>query len=243
MNDMKVIRYKEMTLNRPIAVIGFPTIGLVGSIIASYISKELKMEVIAGIASPELPAYAILQNGYPYPPVRVYGYNRDDVDDDFEDLVIITSEITPRPEKYYELAETMLELLKELNIKDVVILEGTPRIGEDDAMVACGSADGIRSRIADLELTPLNEGLIRGMTGVMLYKGIEYDINVMAIMCPANPALPDPRSAADILKPLSKLIPELNLNVEPLYKEAEEIERTIKAQQEEDIADTQKIYG
>ena len=38
----------------------------------SFIARELRMTMAAGITAPELPPYALIQNGTPYPQVRVY---------------------------------------------------------------------------------------------------------------------------------------------------------------------------
>jgi uncharacterized protein len=80
----------------------------------------------------------------------------------------------------------------------------------------------------------------------MLYEGYRTGMDVMSILCSANPALPDPKAAASLIEPLSKIIPELNIDVTPLYKEAEEIERRIKSQEEyssKESTDIQQLYG
>lgn len=247
MTETKIIKYSEGTYDNPIAIVGFPGIGLVGSILTSFVIRELKMEVIAGITSPEFPPYTLIQNGNPYPPIRIYGCKRENSSEECGDLIIVTSEITLKPEQYYDLNTALMEVFKELGIKSVIALEGIPQFDEENNIFACGTSKISKDRIEELGLKKLDDGLVRGLTGVMLYEGFYSNLDVLALLCPANPALPDPRSAAKILEPLSKLMPELKIDAEPLYKEAEEIENKIKEQQEysEQNAptDVQQLYG
>ena len=247
MAEMNIIRYSDQKYYNPIAIVGFPGIGLAGSILTSFVIRELKMEVVAAIASPDFPPYSLIQNGNPYPPIRVYGCKREFASADCGDLIIVTSEVTLKPEQYYALNTTLAGLFKEMGIASVIALEGIPQFDEEQSIFACGSSAASYERIEEIGLKKLNDGVVRGLTGVMLYEAFYSGTDVLAVLCPANPALPDPRSAARMLEPLSKLMPELKIDAEPLYKEAEEIENKIKQQQEYkfDVApkDVQNLYG
>ncbi|MCL1978584.1 MAG: PAC2 family protein [Methanomassiliicoccaceae archaeon] len=247
MAEMKVIRYSEQKYYNPVAIVGFPGVGLVGSILTSFVIRELDMEVIAAVTSPEFPPYTLIQNGNPYPPIRVYGCKRENTSEYCGDLIIVTSEIAVRPEHHYDLNETLMGLFKELGIVSVIALEGIAQFEEEKNIFACGSSPASKERINELGIKRLDDGLVRGLTGVMLYEAFYSGMEMVAMLCPANPALPDPRSAARILEPLSKLMPELKIDAEPLYKEAEEIENKIKQQQEYGYSvapkDIQQLYG
>ena len=244
MSETKVIRYIDKKYDNPIAIVGFPSVGLVGSILTSFVIRELGMEVVAGMTSPGLPPYSMIQGGIPYPPVRICGCTRENGDDHCGDLIMVTSEITPKPEQSYEFATALMGVFKELGIKKIIALEGIPEYSEEDPILACGSSDSARSMIDSLGLKKFEDGLVRGMTGVMLYEGCCSDMDVIVMLCPANPAFPDPRSAANALAPLSKLIPELNMDLKPLFKEAEEIESKIREQEEYNkTQDIQQLYG
>lgn len=247
MAEMKIIRYSDQKYRNPIAIIGFPGIGLVGSILTSFVIRELKMKAVAAIASPDFPPYTLIQNGSPYPPIRVYGHERGHGSKDYGDIIIVTSEITLKPEQYYTLNTTLMELFREMGIASVITLEGTVQFENNTDILACGTSEASKERIKELGIKELDDGLVRGLTGIMLYESFSSGMDIIAMLCPANPALPDPRAAARILEPLSKLVPELKIDVKPLYKEAEEIESKIKQQQEYgyDVApdDIRRLYG
>jgi len=247
MAEMKIIRYSDQKYYNPIAIVGFPGIGLVGSILTSFVIRELEMEIVAAVASSDFPPYTLIQKGNPYPPVRIYGCKRECASEECGDIIIVTSEITFKPENHYALNTTLGELFKELGVAGVIAVEGIVQSGDDTNIFACGSSAASKERIDSLGLKRLDDGLVRGLTGVMLYEAFHSGADVIAMLCPASPILPDPRSAARILEPLSKLVPELKIDAKPLYKEAEEIENKIKQQQEYgyDVApkDVQQLYG
>jgi len=243
MSDFEVIRYNEKKYENSIAIVGFPSVGLIGSILSSYISRELKMNVIAGMTASDLPPYAFLQNGIPYPPIRIYVCSMEN-SEKYSNILVITSEISPKPEQCHDLARAILRLLKEYGVTKTIVLEGVPQYDDDHTIIACGTVQASRDQIQKLNLRELKDGLIRGLTGLLLFEGQRSDTDLTVLMCPANPALPDPGSAATVLEPLTKIIPGLKLDEEPLYKEAEEIKKNIKAQAEhEQTAGSQQLYG
>jgi uncharacterized protein len=240
MSEMRVIKYSERRYGHPTVLIGFPSVGLVGPIVAGFMARTLKMDTLAGITSCDIPPYALIQGGIPLPQIRIYGY--ESMDEDGMDLVIVTSEIAPRPEQCSDLAITIIDFLKDINAGMIIAIEGIPKY-EGDSILACGSSEKANATIRDMGVQPLDEGLVRGMTGIMLYEASYRKMDVIAMLCPANPALPDPRAAASVLEPLSKIIHGLDLDTGPLYKEAEDIDNRIKAQEAQNSIDTQRIYG
>jgi uncharacterized protein len=239
MSEFKVIKRRDMELKDPVAIIGFPTIGLVGSILASYISKEKDMQFIAGMTSPELPPYTLIQNGEPFPPVRIYGSKLGEE----HSLIIVTSEISPKPELCYELSMKIMSVLEEMGVHRIIALEGVAQY-DDASIVICGTNKDTLDKAREAGLVVLNDGLVRGITGIMLYEGKERNMDVLALLCPADPNMPDPRASASIIEPLSKLIPDMKLDVEPLLKEASEMENRIRDEIQNNYKDeTRQLYG
>lgn len=242
MAEIKVVNYRDdVELENPIAIIGFPSVGLVSSIVTSYITKELKMDIIAGLSSPLLPPYTMVQNTLPYSPVRIYGQK--DSNGSERDMIIVTSEVTFKPEECYELVTAIFDLLKKYGVKEVIGMEGVPTTNEGGEILSCCTSDAMKDMVDTMGIKRLEEGLIRGFLGVMLYRAREFGIEMTTLLCPANPALPDPRAAADTLKLIAKVLPELDLDSEPLYKEAEEIEKKVRIQEDKDDDDMSQIYG
>jgi uncharacterized protein len=248
MSGIKVFMYDGGRLNDAIAIVGFPTVGLVGSIVTSYIVRELKMPILRGMSSDELSPYCILIDGEPYPPVRIHGLCRKDDGGNCSDLMVVTSEIAPTVTQCYTLTNELLDMFADYGVKKIVCLEGIPRYCKDDVIYACGSTPAAREMIGSFGVEPLDTGMIKGLTGVMLFEGKERGMDIVTLLCPAEPKLPDPRSAAGVLDRLAKVIPELKgMDTSPLFQEAEELDRRIRAQSESDapkaLPEDQHIYG
>jgi uncharacterized protein len=69
-------------------------------------------------------------------------------------------------------------------------------------------------------------------------------LDTVCLISPASPQLPDPRAAAAVLDPLCKLIPRLEVDPSPLFKEADEIEKRLRAQQvQQTFTNENNLYG
>ena len=176
------------------------------------------------------------------PPNRYYG--RKGRGKDARDLIVCMSEYAPKPEDCYELAEEILRYLKRMGCETIVCLEGVPKYSEDDAMMVCGCGENIRELMKKTRLKELSNGMSRGMTGILLYDGPGWGFDVVSVVCPANQSMPDPGAAVGFLKPLSKLIPGLRVNPQPLMDEADQIQKRMDEQAAENNAlSAQQFYG
>ena len=70
--EIQIIEYKEVDLSNSILIEAFPTVGLVSSIAGHFIIEQLKLEEIGTISSRYFMPAAVIHNGMPSPPVRIY---------------------------------------------------------------------------------------------------------------------------------------------------------------------------
>ena len=248
MKDLVLHTYDDMMSDDAVAIVGFPSLGLVSSIATSFLAKELKLDLIAAVSSPSFPPYAIVQAGVPMPPVRFYGGCRKK-DEKCEsgigcdDLFVITSEFVPKPEQTDEMAELVIEWCVNNNVHTLITLDGIPLFGPDMySIYGVGSTESARQMMKDYEIESIEDGMVRGLSGMMLLKASEIDLDVITLLGSAKQDMPDPKGAAKLMEPLTRLLPELKIDTEPLYKEAEEIEKKIRNQQIHQY-ENQDIYG
>lgn len=245
MDDLVYHDYNGMELKNAVAIVGFPSLGLVSSIATSFLAKELKLELIGAVSSPAFPPYSIVQNGIPMPPVRIYGGCRGCFDErgiDCEELVIITSEFVPKVDQMSDVANFVVDWCLKNNVHTVLTLDGIPQFEPDQySIIGIGSTESARKMMKDYEIESLDDGIVRGISGLMLSRAADEDLDVITLLGSAKQDMPDPRGAAKLMEPLSKMLPELSIDTEPLYKEAEEIDKRINSQllQQED----RTIYG
>ncbi len=250
-SDPFINEYKYGKYPKAMAVIGFPSVGLVGSIAANFVARTLHLERVATMISKDFPPYTIVHDGIPSSPVRIYAGERA-CDDGIrcDQLVVFMSEFMPRPDLIKPVVDKLLEWCSEKEIGTILTLEGI-NVGEmpDDAPIyGVASTPKTRAMFENYGVKEMKEGMVSGISGVLLFEGERLGIDVICLLGPARLDYPDARGAARLLEIVAKMLPELKLDPEPLYKEAEQIEQQMKAaldsvRQPKKLADESVIYG
>lgn len=232
MEDIKLIEYKEEDLSNSLLVVAFPTVGLISSIAGHFIIDTLKLDEIGTIVSKEFMPATVIHNSKPSPPVRIYaGKKNCGPDGTCEQLAVIISEFMPPYNIIKPLAEKILEWSDKKGCKIVVALEGTHAVGEGKKkpmVYGIGSNNQMKKFLQQYKIEETKEGMITGVTGVLLYEGVLMKRDVICLLSEAHSAFPDSRAAGNLLKKLDVMLPEIKIDPKPLYKEAEKIEEQIK---------------
>src|ERR671922_254784 len=108
--------------------------------------------------------------------------------------------------------------------------------GEEEKEVqvyALGSTQETRDLLAKHKIEQFGNGIITGVSGVLLNLGKKENINAISILAEANPNYPDARAAAKVIEAIDKLLPGVKIDVKPLYTEAENIEKTLRMMQKQ----------
>jgi uncharacterized protein len=82
-------------------------------------------------------------------------------------------------------------------------------------------------------LQQFGNGIITGVSGVLLNLGKKHGFNAISILAEANPNYPDARAAAKVIEAIDGLLEHVDIDVKPLYSEAENIERTLRMMQKQ----------
>jgi len=226
--DIETILYEEMDLVDPVAVIGFPSIGLTSSIMANMYVKSLDMKPIAGMASPSMPPYCLVTESCVMPPVRFYGYKNKRKNG--RDVILCMTEYAPKPEDCYVLVNKVLRFLKLKGVKTIISMEGTPKF-ENSCILAVAAGPNADKLMKKSGLECMREGMIRGFTGILLYEAPNMDMDIITIMVPATSGVPDPGSSVYFIEPISRIVPGFKAPNKELLKEAEIIRRQMEEAQ------------
>ncbi len=221
--DVEIYEIKKMNLRDGILIDGFPSVGLVSSIVANYIIDSLKLEQIAIVDSPYFPALSLVRDNIPLSPVRVYGGA---VKDELK-VAVFVSEFQIPVNLLKPLASLMLDWADEQKISTVVSPEGLIQEKKEEVDVyAVASTEYARRKLPDYVLN-FEEGVITGVTGVLLTEGRKRSTDVIALLAEAHPDYPDARAAAKIVEVLNHMFRGVKIDPKPLYEEAEKIEKNI----------------
>ncbi len=219
--------------SEPIAAAGaqvvaaFPSVGLVATIAANFLIERLGLREVGTVDGPEFPTLSVVQNGEPLAPVRIYAGQVRNRDNEMQNLVVFLSEFQPNPDLVRPVAEAILAWADEKDAAVVVSPEGIVMDKEPEGDVfAIGSTMATRQVLRDLGVPLFQEGIIAGVTGVLLNLGKRNGFDVIGILSEAQKDYPDARSAATVVDVLAQVV-DVQLDVSELFEEAAAFEQNI----------------
>ncbi|MEM0492726.1 MAG: PAC2 family protein [Candidatus Thermoplasmatota archaeon] len=230
MEDLKIIEYKKMDLSNSMLIVAFPTVGLVSSIAGRYIIDSLGLEQIGEISSRFFIPATVIHKGVPRPPVRIYaGKKVCGEDGSCDQIVVIISEFMPPLELIKPLSTIIMEWSEKKGCKIIVTFEGLHTSNtKKTSIYGVSTTPRTRKILERFKIEEIQEGMITGDSGVFLYEGARLQKDVICLLADAHASYPDSRAAGMLLEVLDKLLPGIKIDPEPLYKEADEIEKRIR---------------
>src|SRR3990170_4040569 len=232
MEGIQIYELKRMDLRGATVIDGFPSVGLVSSIVANYMINALNLTQIGIMDSVLFPTVSLVRDGEPMNPVRIYGGPKQSERDQ---IVVFISEFQPPPNLIKGIASTVLDWTQDQKCNLLVCPEGLivdTEVTERDRQVevyGIGSTDKAMEMLRKNSVTLFEEGVITGVAGVLLNEGRRRDFDVITLLSEAHPDYPDARAAARVIEVIEKLLLHTELDARPLYEEAERIEMQLKS--------------
>ncbi|HER45322.1 MAG TPA: proteasome assembly chaperone family protein [Thermoplasmatales archaeon] len=228
--EIQIIEYKQVDLSNAILIEAFPTVGLVSSIAGRFLIDQLKLQEIGMISSRYFMPAAVIHKGTPSPPVRIYaGMKVCGQGSSCDQIVVIISEFMPSVNIIKPLADVILKWAKKKKCKYIVTLEGTHALdSKKPKTYGVATTKKMEDILKQHGIRETQEGMITGITGVLLYEGVRLKYDVLCLLAEAHTSYPDSRAAALLVEALDKMLPEIEINTKPLYKEADDIEKKIR---------------
>ncbi len=222
----KVILEKTMNFKGYTLIEGFPGIGLIGTIAASYLAEKLKMEQIGCIYSEKFPPMASIYSGKPNCPVRIYA-------DKGKKVLVIFSDFVIPSDLVYEIAENIIEFSKKNKIKEIISLAGMTSVGfQERRLFAIVSDDSIKNKLEKLGVNYITQGITTGVSGILLLKCKLEGIKGFSLLAESTMGYLDPGAAAFLLKKLGDYL-KITIKTDMLEKEAKEIQERVQKTMEQ----------
>ncbi len=240
-DHVRIYEIKRVDVEGAIVIDGFPSVGLVSSIVANYLVDTLQMEQIGIVESPAFPTVSLVRNGIPQHPVRIYAGRpkAGRTGTGADKIVAFVSEFHPAPAVILPLATAILDWTQEQRCSLLVSPEGlvvesptgTPRRGRgglgDVKVFGIASTRKARDLYIDPNTVPFTEGVITGIAGVLLNEGRRRGFDVLTFLAEAQADYPDARAAAKVIETINRILLHSPLDPVPLYAEAERIEQQL----------------
>lgn len=229
--EIHIIEYKDIDLSNSVLIEAFPTVGLVSSIAGHFLVEQLNLEEIGTIASRYFMPAAVIHNGVPSPPVRIYASKKFcGSDGGCDQIVVISSEFMPAVDIIKPVANMILTWAQKKRCSHIVTLEGTHGLNPKKPKVyGVATTQKMKDVLKKYTIDETKEGMITGITGVLLYEGARLKQDVLCLLAEAHSSYPDSRAAALLVETMDKMLPEIELDTQPLYKEADDIEQKIRS--------------
>lgn len=196
---------------------GFPGFGLIGTIAVEFLMDHLETEKIGTIEMDEVPAMIAIHQSKVIEPISLH-YNK-------EYNLVLVHAINIGKNTGWKLAEMIEQLAQELNAKEVISLEGVGSPNPGSKVFYYATSDGALAKKLSTVASPLNEGIVVGVTGALLAKGLK--VPIIAFFAEAQSGLPDSRAAAEIIKALDGYT-GLKVDPKPLLQQAKVFEQKLK---------------
>ncbi len=246
MEGIQIYELKRMDLRGATVIDGFPSVGLVSSIVANYLINALNLQQVGIMDSTYFPTVSLVRDGQPMNPVRIYAGPKQEGRDQ---LVVFISEFQPPPNLIKAIASTVLDWAQDQRCNLLVCPEGLivdTDVAEAERMpevYGIGSTEKAMEMLRSNSVTLFEEGVITGVAGVLLNEGRKRDFDVITLLSEAHPDYPDARAAARVIETIDKLMLHTKLDAKPLYEEAERIEMQLKAIHQQTDAAQKKPAG
>jgi uncharacterized protein len=238
MEALSVTELKRMNLKDATVIDGFPSVGLVSSIVANYIVNSLELEQIGILDSIYFPSVALVRKAEPLSTVRIYAGEQVKSEEGGSDqIVVFISEFQPPNNLIKVIAKTILDWILEQKCRQLICPEGlviereegsTEESENDLEVYGIASTKRGNELLEKNDIKLFHEGVITGIAGVLLTEGKMRDFEVLGLLAEAHPNYPDARAAATVLSAIDRLLPAIKLDPKPLFQEAEGIEAQLK---------------
>ncbi|MEM3031166.1 MAG: proteasome assembly chaperone family protein [Candidatus Micrarchaeia archaeon] len=217
---VRIIETSKFDLNKPLLIEGFPGIGLVGTIAASYLVEKFEMEPLGYIVSERFPPIAAVHDYLPLHPARIYKSRK-------LNLIVLFSEFIVPLSTVHDLACEILSWSKKRGIREIISMGGIGIKGEQDEVFGIATNKELLKRLEAAGVQLIKEGATTGVSGVLMAEAAAQNFPAVSLLAEAKPEYLDPRGAAMVLDAVRDLT-GLPIETKELLSEAKNIESKIK---------------
>jgi len=231
LSEIEVRKFKDLDLKGGAVIDGFPSVGLANTIAANFLIAKLNLDQIAALDSRLFPPLSMVYASKPKFPARIYASDK-------LKIAVFLAEFKPPTVLDRLIANTMLAWAQQQHCKLIISpvgvpveeqgSEGGPAVDYFPEVAGVGSTDGAREELKKCGIPQLHTGMVAGASGVLLNEGRWTGFDVISLLIGVRTDIPDAKAGAKIIEAINKLLPQIKLEVKPLYEEAEKIDEHLK---------------
>jgi uncharacterized protein len=142
-------------------------------------------------------------------------------------IVLFLSDFIIPPAVAYDMANAIVDWAGKNNSKEIITFNSIVVREKTGGVAGAANSEDTLKHLGDKEIPILPFGNINGLSGTLLTRSSVKNIPASCLFAEVLNQYPDPRAAASVVDVLNKML-NININAEPLLKEAEEIESRLK---------------
>ena len=216
---VEIKEVEKLKLDKPIVIEGFPGIGMIGTISASYLADKLGMKLIGYFASSHFPPIAAIHDFKPVSPARIYASEK-------HNLIVLFSEFVIPADVVYSLSEAIIGYAKAKKARLIYSLAGVASEQPDNKIYGIASTPGVSEALKAAGVQLIKEGATQGVSGVLIAECASEKVPAANLMVQTATAL-DPAAAARLLNKLSEVL-KVPIDTRELVTQGEKVETRIK---------------
>jgi len=223
---------EQINLAGSVLVTSFPSTSLSSILSGGFLREQLKLPLLASISSVNFPSRAIIEDGIPVSPVRIFGNSS---------VCVIICEFNIGAPESSHLVQALFDFVERHQISMIVAIEG---MGLDAASLNMQVRDprefgsvlsfttnnaSFAKMMKDLGHQVITNNVINGINGRILAEGAyKSKFDVACLVAPTSPRFPDANSAVTVLRSISVFLKADKLDLTPLEKKAEALGFSVK---------------
>jgi uncharacterized protein len=226
---IEIRKLKEINIEDGVVFDGFHNIGLTSTIACGCYINSLNTELVDILDSSLFSSMSVIYDSKPNFPARIYANEE-------KKLAFFVSELVLDPSAYRPVADIILRWSKNNKCQTIISIAGRTIEKEDIrttkeeeiSLNVISNSSIIMKELGDIGILPLKNGTINGIPGILLNEANWKNIDVVVFVVDVISGVPDFRAAANVVQAISKIVPEAYCEIQPLIKEAENIENNLK---------------
>jgi uncharacterized protein len=223
---IKIRKLKEINVEGGVVFDGFHGIGLTSTIACGCFINSLKTELIGILDSPLFPPISVIYDAQPNFPARIYANEE-------KKLAFFVSEVVLDSSIYRPIAHALLNWVNSNKCKTIISIAGRAIEKEDktkkkSTLHVISNSPIKMKELNDVGIPTLKNGTIEGIPGILLNESYWKNIDVVVFVVDVISGVPDFRAAANVAQVVSKIVPEAYCEIQPLIREAENIESNLR---------------
>lgn len=217
--NVEIKQVAPFKVKYPTIIEGFPGIGMIGTISASYLAEKLDMKLVGFFASSHFPPIAAIHDYKPVSPARIYVSEK-------LNLIILFSEFVIPAQVVFALSQTILKFAKKHKAKMIYSLAGVASPAPDEKIYGIASTPEITEQLKKSGVELIREGATQGVSGVLIAECASEKFPAANLMVQTSQPL-DPRSSARLLEKIEPIV-GMKFDTADLVAQADKIEGKIR---------------